>query len=90
MTERSTTLVDSYRGKGERRLALAVLADAVDVLRKGRAYNPAAWDETAAWVLDRRPSSNPFMFENICTILGISGGWIRRRLATTIEEGNAA
>jgi hypothetical protein len=69
--------------QGERRLMLAVLADAVDCYRTGRrARDPARrllFAETRAWVesTDRRAV---FAFESICDTLDIDPDYVRRRL----------
>jgi|SRR5579862_6320745 len=69
--------------RGEHRLMLAVLGDAVDCYRRGRrARDPATrvlFDETRAWVesTDRRAL---FSFESICDALDIDADYLRRGL----------
>ena len=71
------------RFRGERRLMLAVLGDAVDCYRRGRgARDPATrllFNETRAWLesTDRRAT---FSFESICDALDIDADYLRRGL----------
>lgn len=75
---------------GERKLALAVLEDAVHVLFKyagavsvaGRALWWTAYD----WVLDDR-ADDPFDFEVVCATVGIAPEWLRRGLRIRFAQG---
>lgn len=76
---------------GERRLALAVLEDALriignpqrelQVMRKGRGSQRAlrGRDREIAWI-DSDDTENVFSFVNCCTIIGIDPEWVRREL----------
>lgn len=68
---------------GERRLMIAVLEDAVDVYRKlaGARDNRrrALFEDAEAW-LESSDRSWIFSFENICDVLGLDAGYLRRGL----------
>ena len=66
---------------GEKRLMLAVLADAVDILLKGDARDARSRRllvETAQWV--RADDDGPFSFVNVCEALGLNPSCLRRGL----------
>ena len=68
--------------QGERRLMLAVLGDAVDCCRRGRARDPATrllFDETRAWI-ESTDCRATFSFESICDVLDIDADYLRRCL----------
>lgn len=68
---------------GERRLMIAVLEDAVDVYRKlaGARDNRrrALFEDAEAW-LESNDRTWIFSFENICDVLGLDSGYLRRGL----------
>ena len=68
---------------GERRLMIAVLEDAVDVYRKQAAAQEARgqqlFREAEEWIEDR-DRTWLFSFENICDVLDIDSGYVRRGL----------
>jgi len=68
---------------GERRLALAVVEDAIATVRlttgvhTARAHRLAA--DAATW-LASRDTRHPFAFENLCDYLGLNAAWLRSGL----------
>ena len=68
---------------GERRLMIAVLEDAVDVYRKQVTARDARgrqlFLEAEQWLEDRE-ANDLFSFENICDILDLNAGYLRRGL----------
>ena len=68
---------------GERRLMIAVLEDAVDVYRKQVTARDARgrqlFLEAEQWLEDRE-ANDLFSFENICDVLDLNAGYIRRGL----------
>jgi hypothetical protein len=75
--------LEASRSRGERRLMLAVLGDAVDCYRRGRrARDPATrllFAETRAW-LESTDNRAIFSFESICDALDIDADYLRRGL----------
>jgi hypothetical protein len=70
----------------ERRLMLAVLADALEIHRK-YAHVPAGWrrilaDETAQWFSSDHHAEWPFSFVNLCAALGIDAEEVRAQLTS--------
>jgi len=68
---------------GEHRLMLAILEDAVDVYRKqAGALDPrrrALFEEAETWI-ESADKSWIYAFENICDVLSIDAGYLRRGL----------
>ena len=68
---------------GERRLMIAVLEDAVDVYRKQAGTRDVRGNqlflEAEEWIEDR-DRTWLFSFENICDVLDIDAGYLRRGL----------
>ena len=71
------------RSRGERRLMLAVLEDAVDCYRRGvLARDPTTrllFDETRAWI-ESTDCRATFSFESICDVLDLDADYLRRGL----------
>ncbi len=69
---------------------LAVLADAVNVLRGYRASpyrerrNP--FKEALSWVFAKRGIISPLSFEHVCDALGMDAESLRRRLSELVSE----
>ena len=65
---------------GEKRLMLAVLTDAIDILMKGPGVNDprrtTVFDETVAW-FTRDDADWPCSFVNVCDALGIDARAVR-------------
>jgi len=61
---------------GEERLMLAVLEDAI---RCFFGDDSQARIESTIW-LRERGGAGPFTFENICEVLGVEAGWLRKGL----------
>jgi hypothetical protein len=73
---------------GERRLVLAVLTDAIDVLVAGPAVsNPRRrlYDETATW-FGSNDTVWPYSFVNICDVLGLDVRSVRNALVRRCEK----
>jgi hypothetical protein len=72
----------------EQRLMLAVLADAINVLRstdssKHRKRNP--FNEAWSWIFAKRITS-PLSFDHVCDALGMDAESLRRRLSELVSE----
>jgi hypothetical protein len=69
---------------GEKRLMLALLTDAIEVLMKGRHANDPRrrllFEETVEWFADDDPKW-PCSFVNVCEALGLDAGAVRTTLA---------
>ena len=79
---RGIDLFDLLPEDGERRLMLAVLVDAIRILRKsGRCALPTRayriWARERAWI-DTEDRSAPFSFTSVCEALGLDAGYVRR------------
>jgi hypothetical protein len=65
---------------GEKRLMLAVLTDAIDILMKGPGVNDprrtTVFEETVAW-FTRDDADWPCSFVNVCDVLGIDARAVR-------------
>lgn len=75
--------IDALPEEGERRLMLAVLIDAI----RNLAHNSAGLSPRARvdWLRDRdwmrrEDAKEPFSFVSICSALGLSPGYVRRRV----------
>jgi hypothetical protein len=68
---------------GERRLMVAILEDAVDVYRKQAGARDRKrrqlFEDAEAW-LESSDTSWIFSYENICDVLGIDAGYLRKGL----------
>ena len=69
--------------EGEHRLMVAILEDAIDVYRKQAAARDTRkrhmFEDAETWIEDRN-STWIFSFENICAVLDLDPGYIRRGL----------
>ena len=74
---------------GEKRLMLAVLTDAIDILLKGPGVNGPRrrnlYEETARWFAGDEPEW-PFSFFNVCAVLGLDEGAVRSTVKRRIEQ----
>jgi hypothetical protein len=72
----------------QQRLMLAVLADAIECFQKYAAgrdgKSEQLFRDAQRWIFEGR-SDWPFSFENICDILGMDAGYIRRGLSGTVH-----
>jgi hypothetical protein len=77
----------------ERHLMVAVLRDAVECYQKyAMARHPrgrALFAEAVAWI-ESTDREWPFSYENICDILGLDSGGVRRSLASWGQQRAAA
>ena len=78
---REIKLLDALPEDGERRLMLAVLLDAIRILRKQRPRRRSrrAWYREHAW-LTSEERTGPFSFASICDALGLNATYVRRRV----------
>jgi hypothetical protein len=79
--------------EGEHRLMVAILEDAIDVYRKQAAAQDTRkrhmFEDAEAWIEDR-DATWIFSFENICTILDLDPGYVRRGLHVWKQRARAA
>jgi hypothetical protein len=77
-------LVGRHGLSNEQRLMLAVLVDAINILRNWRGFAGAQkrrwFAEAGRWVF-ARGTTHPFSFDNVCDALGINSQTLRQRLA---------
>lgn len=82
-------LHDRTMGRGEKRLAAAVLEDAVHMFQKHRGakdfHRSVLYWEAESWFSSRERKSL-FSFENVCSILGLRSTDIRRLLLRWTER----
>ncbi len=69
---------------GEQRLMAALLADAINVFRKG-AFSRSArqrllYIDAERWMAGQGPTRHAFTFETVCDALGIDGALVRRKM----------
>ena len=87
-----TEFIDALPEDGERRLMLAVLIDAIRTLSQGSLGLPPrerlSWLRDRSW-MQRDDLCEPFSFINICAALGLSPGYVRRRVRQMQEESNS-
>jgi len=69
---------------GEQRLMAALLADAINVFRKGafsrRARQRLLYIDAERWMAGQGPTSHAFTFETVCDALGIDAALVRRKM----------
>jgi hypothetical protein len=73
---------------GEKRLMLAVLTDAIEILLKGPGTNGrrrGLYDETANW-MRRNDTAWPYSFVNVCDVLGLDADAVRQTVARRLDE----
>jgi hypothetical protein len=80
---RAITFLDAMPGDGERRLMLAVLLDAIRIVRTHcpsvlRARGSRVWERERDW-FEADDRSTPFSFTSICEALGLNPAYVRRR-----------
>jgi len=87
-----TDFIDALPEQGERRLMLAVLIDAIRTLSQGSLRLPPqqrlAWLRDRAW-MQREDMADPFSFVSICAALGLSPGYVRRRVQLMQHENTS-
>ena len=72
----------------EKRLMLAVLADAINLLRRIDSSNLRrcnSFNEAWSWVFAKRRTSS-LSFDHVCEALGLDAESLRRRLAESVSE----
>src|SRR6266403_2346565 len=80
-------LVGSQTLSSEQRLMLAVLADAINVLRSTNSSNLRkrnSFNEASSWVFTDGVTS-PLSFDHVCDALGVDARSLRRRLAEVVS-----
>jgi len=74
---------------GEKRLMLAVLTDAIDILLKGPGVNGPRrrdlYEETASWFAGEAPEW-PYSFLNVCAVLDLDERAVRSAVGRKIEQ----
>jgi hypothetical protein len=83
-------LVGSARNfSSEQRLLLAVLTDAINVLRVSRVspnrLHRESFDEASCWIFEDGLSS-PLSFDHVCDALGVDAERLRRRLSEMVSD----
>ena len=69
----------------EQRLMLAILADAINLLRSSNLRRRNSFNEAWSWVFAKgMPSS--LSFDHICDVLGLDAESLRRRLSESVSE----
>src|SRR3972149_3473471 len=81
------------RAQGERMLMLAVLEDAINCFQSNLfATHPKErqlFHEADEWLMADRPDS-PLPFRNVCSVIGLDPGYVRRGLQRWREREQAA
>jgi len=80
-------LVGSQTFSSEQRLMLAVMADAINVLRSTNSSNLRkrnSFNEASSWVFTDGVTS-PLSFDHVCDALGVDARSLRRRLAEIVS-----
>jgi hypothetical protein len=81
-------LVGTQTFSSEQRLMLAVLADAINVLRSTDSSNLGkrkSFNEASSWVFANGVTS-PLSFDHVCNALGVDAQNLRRRLSELVSE----
>ena len=82
-------LADPHTKQGEKRLMLAVLTDAIDILLKGPGVNGPRrrdlYEETASWFAGEAPEW-PYSFFNVCAVLDLDERAVRSAVGRKIEQ----
>jgi hypothetical protein len=81
-------LVGTQTFSSEQRLMLAVLADAINVLRSTDSSNLGkrkSSNEASCWVFANGVTS-PLSFDHVCNALGVDAQSLRRRLSELVSE----
>ena len=69
----------------EKRLMLAVLADAINLLRSSNLRKHKSFNEAWSWVFAKSIASS-LSFDHVCDVLGLDAESLRRRLAESVSE----
>ena len=69
----------------EKRLMLAVLADAINLLRSSNLRRRNSFNEAWSWVYANRITSS-LSFDHVCDALGLDAESLRRRLSESVSE----
>ena len=69
----------------EKRLMLAVLADAINLLRSSNLRRRNSFDEAWSWVFANRITS-ALSFDDVCDILELDAESLRRRLSESVSK----
>ena len=81
-------LVGARTFSSEQRLMLAVLADAINVLRSSHSSNLSkrkSFNEASSWVF-ANGSTSPLSFEHVCDALSVSAESLRSGLSQLVSE----
>jgi len=69
----------------EKRLMLAVLADAINLMRSSNVRRRNSFNEAWSWVFANRITS-ALSFDHVCDVLGLDAESLRRRLSELVSE----
>jgi hypothetical protein len=69
----------------EKRLMLAVLADAINLLRSSNLRRRNSFNEAWSWVFANRITT-ALSFDHVCDVLGLDAESLRRRLSESVSE----
>ena len=69
----------------EKRLMLAVLADAINLLRNSNLRRRNSFNEAWSWVFANR-ITGALSFDHVCDVLGLDAESLRRRLTESVSE----
>ena len=82
--------VGSQTLSSEQRLMLAILADAVNILREYRiSPNPDkrnSFNEASSWIFAKGIFTSSLSFDHVCEALGFDAESLRRRLSESVSE----
>jgi hypothetical protein len=86
-------LVGAQTLSSEQRLMLAVLADAINILREYR-ISPnrdkrTAFNEASSWIFANGIFTSSLSFDHVCDALGLDAESLRRRLSESVSEQGA-
>jgi hypothetical protein len=77
--------VGAQTSSSEKRLMLAVLADAINLLRSSNLRRRNSFNEAWSWVFANRTTS-ALSFDHVCDVLGLDAESLRRRLSESVSE----
>ena len=77
--------VGAHTFSSEQRLMLAVLADAINLLRSSNLRRCKSFNEAWSWVFAERITSS-LSFDHVCDALGLDAESLRRRLSESVSE----
>ena len=83
-------LVGGQTLSSEQRLMLAILADAINILREYRVSpkrdKRKSFNETSSWISAKGSFTRSLSFDHVCEALGLDAESLRRRLSESVSE----